>query len=331
MMKQTIKILGKYLNRLKENDLETFKKMFCKMEPPRKKKKIQNRHLKNQSAAEIAEKIVESYTVRNGPPRVITVLKNMSLNQTSSELQKDLKQARKKHKEKRSNAKVQVAECDKAHLKKNPSQKKSSNVEAQDGVPRSPQIPREVNSRVPKPCSAQEDGRNKMLKPKDNQEEPNNVPRKVDPQITKPDTSQDTSGIPISLTDQNEGKTYITRLEEGQEGTDYKDLKSNIKQEKQESFMEYREIEEFGNTKAIKEFRNSDLQEQNQNRGDPKDDVRIGEGIGEQPKIEAATVKQRKRPAQNRSMGKKQEQGQLKSPTGKLKQTRKAKKGKLFG
>lgn len=221
-------------------------------------------------------------------------------------------------------------ESDKGNFK-NPSQKKSSNVEAQDGVPRSPQTPREVNSRVPKPCSAQEDGRNKMLKPKDNQEEPNNVPRKLDPQITKPDTSQDTSAIPISLTDQNEGKTYITRLEEGQEGTDYKDLKSNIKQEKQESFTEYREMEEFGNTKAIQEFRNSDLQEQNQNRGDPKDDVRIGGGIDEQPKIEATTVKQRKRPAQNRSMGKTQEQGQLKSPTGKLKQTRKVKKGKLFG
>lgn len=222
-------------------------------------------------------------------------------------------------------------EGDKAHLNKNTLQKKSSSVEAQDGVPTSPQTQREVNSMVPKPCSDQEDGRNKMLKPKANQEEQNNVARKVGSQITKLDTSQDTSGIPIPLADQNEGKTYMTKLEEGQEGTDYKVLKSNIKLEKQESFLEYRLSQEFGNTKAIQTFRNSDLQEQNQNLGDPKDDVRIGEGIDEQPKIEATKAELCKTPAQNRSMGKKQEHEQLKSQTGKLKQTQQAKKGKLFG
>ncbi|XP_077303368.1 uncharacterized protein LOC143923520 isoform X3 [Lithobates pipiens] len=311
MMKQTIKILGKHLNRLKKNDLETFKKMFCKMEPPRGKMKIQNRHLKNKSAAEIAEKIVESYTARNAPSCVIKVLKKMYLNEIRIELQKDMRQARKKYKEKMSNAKVQVAEGNRTHLNNHTSQKKSLNVEAQDGVPTSPQTQREVNSKVPK---------------KDNQEEPNNVPRKVGPQTTKPDTSQDTFGIPISLTDQNEGKHSMTKIEEGQEGTDYKVLKSKIKQEKQVSFLEYREIEEFGKTKAIQKFRNGDLQEQNQNRGHPKDDVRIGEGLDEQPKIEAKKVKLHERPAQNRSIGKKQEQGQLKSPTGKLKQTQQAKK-----
>ncbi|XP_077303367.1 uncharacterized protein LOC143923520 isoform X2 [Lithobates pipiens] len=295
MMKQTIKILGKHLNRLKKNDLETFKKMFCKMEPPRGKMKIQNRHLKNKSAAEIAEKIVESYTARNAPSCVIKVLKKMYLNEIRIELQKDMRQ-----------------EGNRTHLNNHTSQKKSLNVEAQDGVPTSPQTQREVNSKVPK---------------KDNQEEPNNVPRKVGPQTTKPDTSQDTFGIPISLTDQNEGKHSMTKIEEGQEGTDYKVLKSKIKQEKQVSFLEYREIEEFGKTKAIQKFRNGDLQEQNQNRGHPKDDVRIGEGLDEQPKIEAKKVKLHERPAQNRSIGKKQEQGQLKSPTGKLKQTQQAKKG----
>lgn len=92
MMKQTIKILVKHLKRLKEEDLETFKTIFCKMKPPRGKKKIQNNDLKNKSAAEIAEKIVESYTVRNGPSYVIKVLNKMSLNETRIEFQKDMRQ-----------------------------------------------------------------------------------------------------------------------------------------------------------------------------------------------------------------------------------------------
>ncbi|XP_077303374.1 uncharacterized protein LOC143923525 [Lithobates pipiens] len=92
MDKQIIKILGKYLNSLKADQLEEFKKALCSMNPPQGTNKIQVNQLKNKSTKEIAELIVECYTIQKGPSHVIKVFKAINLNQKASDLQKELKQ-----------------------------------------------------------------------------------------------------------------------------------------------------------------------------------------------------------------------------------------------
>ncbi|XP_073491887.1 uncharacterized protein [Aquarana catesbeiana] len=86
------KILEKYLSRLKPDQLEEFKKKLCTMDPPQGTNKIKTSQLRIKSAKEIAELIVECYTIQKGPPHVVNVFKNINLNQKATDLQKELKQ-----------------------------------------------------------------------------------------------------------------------------------------------------------------------------------------------------------------------------------------------
>ncbi|KAM5153077.1 uncharacterized protein ACMZJ9_011193 [Mantella aurantiaca] len=174
MKDQIIRILGRHLKKLKPDKLEIFQNKFCMMEPPRGKMKIEIKQLANKSAVEIAETIVESYTVQYGPSTVKNVLKEMGLNQSKLELENDLKAVKKKTQKKKGSA-DEVQEAGNTSVKSEGKQqvlnqgestqsnkKKSLNAKSKEGIPTSPQA-----QGVSKPSSAKDDANPRILRSKD--------------------------------------------------------------------------------------------------------------------------------------------------------------------
>ncbi|XP_069591622.1 uncharacterized protein [Ranitomeya imitator] len=90
MSKDTAKILAKHLKQLTNAGLDAFIGALCGLQAPQGCNKIQMEDLKGKTAMEVADIIIEAYTVRHGPKKVIEGLKNMNKNQMRIELQKDL-------------------------------------------------------------------------------------------------------------------------------------------------------------------------------------------------------------------------------------------------
>ncbi|XP_073403551.1 uncharacterized protein [Dendrobates tinctorius] len=91
MSKYIAKILAKHLKQLSKAGLDAFIVALCGLKAPQGCNKLQKKDLKRKTATEVADIIIDSYTVRHGPKKVRDVLKKIKKNQMRIELQKDLK------------------------------------------------------------------------------------------------------------------------------------------------------------------------------------------------------------------------------------------------
>ncbi|XP_073504916.1 uncharacterized protein [Phyllobates terribilis] len=86
-----IKILGNHLSQLSKVRLEAVIVALCGVKAPRGCNQIQIDGLKGKSPMEVADIIINSYTVKHGPMKVREALRNVNENQIRVDLEKDLK------------------------------------------------------------------------------------------------------------------------------------------------------------------------------------------------------------------------------------------------
>ncbi|XP_073403550.1 uncharacterized protein [Dendrobates tinctorius] len=86
-----IKILGNHLNELSKARLEDFIVALCGLQAPRGCNQIQIDRLKGRTPMDVADIIINSYTVKHGPVKVREALRNINENQIRVDLEKDLR------------------------------------------------------------------------------------------------------------------------------------------------------------------------------------------------------------------------------------------------